>query len=281
LQVLLVTSVGYKTDSTEIPGVSYYGGGQYWYRLGDLFLNTNAKQDSTWDYAVASTNYNEGLKPGTTTRKIQWWAYDATEEKYVVFDHSATPGTIYQIAYNGTPSDPDGSPISQIVTVVDRNAPGGGWAIVDDGGNKTGETGTFDHLGYGADFNREDDLRPWVVNPAGAGVTNEGVLGTLNWDIISYADKPGGGYLLGTPDTIRNENNTWFYEYTIPLAALGLDENYDLSNLGLHITTECGNDLILAGEGVGGSPPIPEPVTAAGLVLGLGGLVGYIRRRRA
>jgi len=30
----------------------------------------------------------------------------------------------------------------------------------------------------------------------------------------------------------------------------------------------------------GGQPPIPEPVTMAGLMLGVGGLLGYVRRRR-
>jgi len=38
--------------------------------------------------------------------------------------------------------------------------------------------------------------------------------------------------------------------------------------------------LYLDFEGAGPVIPIPEPVTLAGLVLGVGSLVGYVRRRR-
>ncbi len=284
LQVLVVGSPGHDTAG---PGVSYFSGGQHWYRMGDLFLNTNASgvgADGTWDFAVATTDYNDGRDAGHADRKIQWWAYDADSNNYAVFDHSDAPGTLYGISYSGLPSDPDGSlglaGTYDVVTIVDRNAAGGGWALVDGDGNVTGETGTFDHRGYGADAAREPDLRPWVVNPDGAGVADLGLvtLTTASWD---YGSQPGGGYLLGGSDKVRNENDTWFYEYSIPLTWLGLDGDYDVANLGIHLTTECGNDLIFADGSTGSQPPpVPEPATMAGLVMAAGALSSYLRRRR-
>ena len=277
LQVLIATSIGYKNGSTTLPAVSRYEGGQYWYRLGDLFVNTNAK-DGIWDYAVASTDYNDGRSKTNSDRKIQWWAYDFTGNKYLIFDHSDPVGTLYQISYDGRPSDPDGSLLAagtyDVVSVVDRGASGGGWYNV-----TTGETmWSFDHRGYGANADLEPILRPWVVNPKGAGVKDMGVLATLDWEYHDYGDRPGGGYLLGTADSTRSENNTWFYQYTIPLSALGLDEGYDLANLAIHITSECGNDMMTSD---GSTPPIPEPLSMAGLLAGVGALAGYLRRRRA
>ncbi len=283
LQVLVVGSPGHDTAG---PGVSYFSGGQHWYRMGDLFLKTDAGTSSTWDFAVATTDYNDGRDAGHADRKIRWWAYDADSNSYALFDHSDAPGTLYGISYAGFPSDPDGSlgpgGTYDVVTVVDRNAAGGGWALVDGDGNVSGQTGTFDHRGYGADVAREPELRPWVVNPDGLGVTDHGgiTLTTASWD---YGSRPGGGYLLGGSDKTRNEDDTWFYEYSMPLDMLGLDGTYDIGNLGIHITTECGNDK-LTSDGMTvpppPPPPIPEPATMAGLVLGVGSLVGYLRRRR-
>jgi hypothetical protein len=263
LQVLVVSSTGHQTEG---PGVAYFNGGQYWYRMGDLFLNTDAGADGTWDFAMSATDYNEGHRPGNPAKKMQWWAYDAADSKYVVFGHDHAPGTLYDISYDGTAIDPD-DPDTQVVSIVNGRESGGEWT---DGTN-------LNHRGYGNYAAYEPQLRPWVVMSHDADGNERDAV-----TVVALGGSSGGPSLVWDWfDYGGKENNTWFYEYSMPLSLLGLDGTYDVANLGIHITTECGNDkLTLDGIPPPPPPPIPEPATMAGLVLGVGSLVGYLRHRR-
>ena len=82
----------------------------------------------------------------------------------------------------------------------------------------------------------------------------------------------------------QDENNTWFTEYDIPLASIGLTTTSDLSQISLHITAECGNDVITSAGSTAtehGVPPpsAPEPMTLIGVGLAFVAAGSYFRRR--
>ena len=249
LQVLIVTSM-----PTHVWTTTH----NYHYRIGDLFMDMGG--DGIIDYAVTTTDWDD-CQP--------WQAYDVVEQKYLDFNHNGTPGSLYGISSDtSTVIDPDCS-TCQVVTGVGHNL-ASGWY----GGNAD--------LAYA-----EEVFRPWVVDEDKASPL--GTVG-LQTAAFNYGGKIGGGYFIMDPNywdegILEDEDATWFYEYTIPLSMLSptLDEA-DLMFLGLHMTTECGNDVIKTtsggADGGGLEPPIPEPLTMLGVMLGLGSVGAYIRRRR-
>jgi hypothetical protein len=100
------------------------------------------------------------------------------------------------------------------------------------------------------------------------------------WEIIYETNKVNdlfdytvatGVFHVDSAETWTDLANTW-------LGSLGTIA--DPTNLGLRILTNGAyQDFAIIVPGVG-ADPIPEPVTMAGLMLGIGGLSGYIRRRR-
>jgi len=79
------------------------------------------------------------------------------------------------------------------------------------------------------------------------------------------------------------------YYYGTPTFGLTSDDKRAVDSLtfamrGTAVTSTLGGgyffDNVIVDNQPCGGPPIPEPVTLAGLVLGVGSLVGYVRRRR-
>jgi len=82
---------------------------------------------------------------------------------------------------------------------------------------------------------------------------------------------------------IMDDGDTWNWweDYCDWLVSTQNSSGYwgGYSNWNAYLTTPW-NINILAATEVAPPPPIPEPVTMAGLALGIGGLVTYVRRRR-
>ncbi len=72
-------------------------------------------------------------------------------------------------------------------------------------------------------------------------------------------------------------HNTWLYEWTIPVASLGLSAG---SQYRLHITPECGNDLIQLTGSLPPPPPPPSVPEPTSLVLCGAAILGLARRFR-
>ena len=119
--------------------------------------------------------------------------------------------------------------------------------------------------GYGGYPNIAAQVNPWrVVENANRLVGTAGEV-SIEQQTFNYGQRMGA-----------NENGTWLYEWDIPMSLLG----GGTGPLGLHITVECGNDVI-NNVAVMSGPPVPEPLTIVGAMMGLGGIGGYIRRRLA
>lgn len=249
LQVLLVTSM---------PDHIYYSPWNRHYRIGDLFLDVNG--DGVYDFAVANTAWdNGGAQP--------WKSYDPASNTFQIFTHGSQPGTIYQLQVD--PADPLGHN-DEAATVIGPN------------------TG-----GYGGNAYVEGAVRPWVINQDVATVLQAGgssAVAGLAKATFNYSADRGGTTILGGgyyaddnyPGTgsKRCEDNTWLYEYTIPLSWIDPTGNLTpdtVGLLGLHITPECGNDVL----DVVGNPDklIPEPLTILAVSMGVAGLARYTRRR--
>ena len=177
-----------------------------------------------------------------------WQAYDPATKQYRNFDHSAAPGSVYAL---------DGD---ELVGIVGHN-----------------------RGGYGDNTAIRNQTGPWAIDPTMAQLLGLADLDKASFD---YGSLVGGGYYADDPyanGVARNENDTWFFEYTIPMDMLGMSLS-ELSTINLHISYECGNDYIGT---IGGeiNPPeevgstIPEPVTLAALSMGVASLAGYGRRR--
>ena len=119
--------------------------------------------------------------------------------------------------------------------------------------------------GYGDNSSVSSAVNPWAVNEGVA--INTGVVATVLTASYNYGTVAG-----------FNENNTQFTEWTIPLTALGVTGSS--GSFAMHMTWECGNDVINSFATFSG-PSVPEPVTLVGLMLSLGGVGRYLRRRAA
>jgi len=110
--------------------------------------------------------------------------------------------------------------------------------------------------GYAA-YPFADQLNPWALG--GAANPQVDSAGALLVEQVNY-----GG----------DEDGTWVWEWSVALAELG---SINLEDLTLHLTLECGNDLL---ETEPRPPMVPEPATMVLLSGGLAGLAALHRRRR-
>jgi hypothetical protein len=253
-------NTGGAEDTLQVLMVSSMGDHVYWssrhrhYRMGDLLIDVDG--DDVYDFGIATTNWDDGGDE-------PWRAYDPATGDYDPFDHDAEPGTLYAISHG---IDEAVTPDSDVVTIIGTQG------------------------GYGGNSSVEAAVRPWVVDQDPSKVGDPlGVVG-LEKEHRSYDWREGGGWYLddeNRPDGVwRDEDCTWFYEWTIPTSLIDPDDLLDptnVENLGLHMTIECGNDVI----GHEGSPiepqngdVIPEPGTVGAAMLSIAGLGCYVRRRR-
>lgn len=120
--------------------------------------------------------------------------------------------------------------------------------------------------GYGNDASVAGQVNPWQARSG---------------DIVGQA-----GLSMATYDYGQDEANTWFIEWSLPLSALTKNGQSvlpdDVGDLGLHLTLECGNDLLeVHGDGTPVPPDVvPEPMTMIGMTLGASAVPMYLRRRR-
>ena len=95
-------------------------------------------------------------------------------------------------------------------------------------------------------------------------------------DTTTITPRLQGGAVIDAGDTWN-----WWEDYCEYLVSTQNSSGYwgGYSNWNAYLATPW-NINILAATQVPPPPPIPEPVTMAGLALGIGGLVTYVRRRR-
>jgi hypothetical protein len=103
--------------------------------------------------------------------------------------------------------------------------------------------------GYGS-YSFADELNPWRLADGEA-------IGDSSFALMNY-------------DYGGDEDGTYIWEWCVSLDVL---EGMDLSQLTMHWTLECGNDLA-------DTPPVPEPATVVLLAGGFAGLAAFSRRRR-
>lgn len=134
--------------------------------------------------------------------------------------------------------------------------------------------GITNHAGWGGNAEIQGLMDPFAVREGAAQIGNV----QLQVALVDYE-------ALGVDTSSRNESMTYIFEWTFDIADLPLlTENpdtqagFDLSQLTLHWTLECGNDVINVGPREN-EPVIPEPATVALLGLGLA-TMGVMRRRR-
>ena len=241
--------------ATSVDDHAYFRSWQRHYRLGDLFLDMDG--DGVYDFVSVTTDWDGGgIQP--------WRAYDPATGTYRSLDHDAAPGSLYQISH---PAEAVVTPDSQVATII---GPGGG---------------------YGDYPDIESVVRPWVVDQDPGKVGAAIGLAGLAKQSYSYGPSWGGGYYGDYPNqpngTLFSEDNTWFYEWTIPLYWIDPDGSLTAENvqhIGLHLALECGNDLI-AHEGTPivrpqDGPFVPEPASSAAVALSIIGISCYARRRR-
>lgn len=152
-------------------------------------------------------------------------------------------------------------------TTFDHSAAPGTLFALDSANDLAGIVG-LDRGGYGNDANVRTAANPWAIDEGNATAT--GAVATVATATFNYGTVAG-----------KNENDTHFTEWTIPVSFLGLTagEAFDMY---LHTTIECGNDVnsLLIHETVPGDDNIvPEPLTMASIFTGLVSLGGYLRRR--
>ncbi len=114
-----------------------------------------------------------------------------------------------------------------------------------------------DHSGYGGYPGIAALVNPWALSSGTLLVT-----GTLNSAFYAHY--------------ANNTEPTWIYEWSVPFDALNLPKN---SPLRLHVTVECGNDLIEISGTPEDPPPIPEPTTAVLTGSALLALARRVRRK--
>jgi hypothetical protein len=150
-------------------------------------------------------------------------------------------------------SDNDGTYELALITQDSNNR---GFA----GGQLRKVSGTYGVIahdsGYGGYPGITAQVNPWALESGALLAT-----GTLN--SAFYANYAGG------------TEPTWIYEWSVPFSALDLPAGQTIK---LHMTVECGNDLIeVSGTPLSQPPPIPEPTT---LVLAASALAALVRRTR-
>ncbi len=99
------------------------------------------------------------------------------------------------------------------------------------------------------------------------------------WEIIYEREQPSysvawdaGSFYAVDPSTVRDQANAWLQRINNGTAT-EMDERLRI------LSNECRQDYAITLE-TGDQPPIPEPLTMVALSLGVGGLAGYVRRRR-
>lgn len=242
LTVWLVTSMG--PDGFNPAGLGgYQDKGSYY--LGDVLIDVDGLPGAQpYDFALISGDNSVPVYVGkTSTLLSNPWPEGRTE------------GALVQLAGDTLFHDINGYYSYYSDTVIEGYV--NPWAV---------ESG-FTVLDSGPSFEYEKVAATTLAE--GSGIDEA--------DAATANIATGGTDLTGKIDH-DGRHDTWVYRWDVTSDAL---KGYDLDNFTLHVTIQCGNDLIEGGGTSFSTPPPAIPVPGA---IGLGafglGLVGMVLERR-
>ena len=125
-----------------------------------------------------------------------------------------------------------------------------------------------------------DDGDPWYDNSDGDTQTAAGVpmSGSMNWTTMIASETDVGQYISGTGTGLHPG---WAAANGGGAGAWDMDWSWGSEVVPLQYSDFAVNVIDLGGGDYRVSlTPVPEPVTMAGLALGIGGLARYVRKRR-